>query len=227
MRKIFLLTAILLASLLAACTKGGAAPQREEAERLVMTRDTPALEQLIQGGLDANTELDEAGTTLMHKAAMMTNKEMMEMLIRRGANVNAQDKHGRTPLLIVENVLQTDITDMLLKNKADATLADRQGKNALHYVLRVEGMLVLENKGKGRDAKKFAESEEIVRKNLAMLLERGANPEVKDSTGKSPADMAKENGVEETIKLIGQRRGAAQDQPTSATMTAGAPSAGK
>lgn len=220
MRNAILFAIILLAGLLGACAKNNEA-QRAEAERLVMTRDTPALEQMISAGLDPNTVLDDAGTTLLHKAAMMTEGKMMEMLIRRGANVNAQDKHGRTALLIVANVLQTDITDMLLKQKADATLADRQGKNPLHYFLRVEGMLVLENKSSRRDEKKYAQGEDIVRKNLAMLLECGANPESKDSAGKSPLDVARENGVEETIKLL-ESRAAAQDAPASATLAAGA-----
>ena len=41
---------------------------------------------------------DSEGKTPLHKAVRDNNKEMVERLIAKGANINARDKDGETPL---------------------------------------------------------------------------------------------------------------------------------
>ena len=51
----------------------------------------------------------------MHWAARKGQKEIVELLISNGANVNAQDEDGGTPLFYASN---PEITDLLRKNGA-------------------------------------------------------------------------------------------------------------
>jgi uncharacterized protein len=50
------------------------------------------------------------------------------MLIKHGANVNAQNNDGISPLI---NTPTADVARVLIENGADLSLRDKQGKTAL------------------------------------------------------------------------------------------------
>ena len=56
------------------------------------------------------------GTTPLHQAVFSGYKEMAEMLIAKGADVNAKDKHGETPLNWAIDYNQADLADLLRKH---------------------------------------------------------------------------------------------------------------
>jgi uncharacterized protein len=58
------------------------------------------------------------------------------MLIKRGANVNAQNNDGITPLI---DTPVEDVARVLIENGADLSLRDKQGKTALE-VAKQSGM---------------------------------------------------------------------------------------
>lgn len=53
---------------------------------------------LLEQGVDVNAVDDQLSTPL-HRAAYYENLEVLELLIASGANLDAQDKYGETPLL--------------------------------------------------------------------------------------------------------------------------------
>lgn len=54
---------------------------------------------LLENGGDVNYNLmDDVGETPMHVAAAMKRKEVGELLLKFGANINALDCFGATPL---------------------------------------------------------------------------------------------------------------------------------
>jgi hypothetical protein len=55
-------------------------------------------------------------------------------LLEHGANVNATDDHGRTPLHFAANFLDHDpMVKLLLENGANVNAADGRGLTPLHY----------------------------------------------------------------------------------------------
>ena len=53
----------------------------------------------------------------MHHAVLFVgNKEIAELLINNGADVNAMDKDGNTPLDVAEEFNQPEIADLLRKH---------------------------------------------------------------------------------------------------------------
>ena len=60
---------------------------------------------------EANT-----GVTPLHRAASKVHKEIAERLIAKGADVNAKDKNGRTPLDWAVNWNQAETADILRKH---------------------------------------------------------------------------------------------------------------
>ena len=60
----------------------------------------------------------------MHCACAEGHKEAIEALIALGANVNAQDHEGNTPLHVATRTRHTSIAQTLLKSGANTEIAD-------------------------------------------------------------------------------------------------------
>ena len=94
----------------------------------------------------------------------------MKLLIERGANINLQDAHGRTPLhLACNSHLDSHhvCIEYLLRNRANPNIQDSFCRSPLHIAAA-------------------AECVECVR----MLINHNANPNVKDSNGDIPLHIA-------------------------------------
>jgi len=59
------------------------------------------------------------------------NSTAVASLLKRGANVNAVDKNGRTPLMLAAQQREAKIVRLLLSAGADLEAKDREGKTAL------------------------------------------------------------------------------------------------
>lgn len=58
---------------------------------------------------------------------------MVELLLKNGADINRQDKLGRTPLYMATEATAAKCVDVLLKHKANVNIAEkRHGKTPLH-----------------------------------------------------------------------------------------------
>ncbi len=61
---------------------------------------------------------DEFGNTAMHIAVDKNRMDIVKYLISKGADVNARDKDGRTPLYYLEMRPNEDLEDLLKKHGA-------------------------------------------------------------------------------------------------------------
>ena len=90
-------------------------------------------------------------------------------LIRDGADVNSKSVEGWAPLHIAAQNFQKDAALSLLKAGADVDVKDDHGNTPLWKA-------VFESRGRG----------EII----SLLVLHGADPDLKNNTGKSPRDLA-------------------------------------
>jgi len=140
------------------------------------------IEQL---GVSANST-DSAGNTPMHKAAYVGNIGVLEYLVSQGADVNAVDKSGWTPLVyslwrVSESIPQcTDIRGKtckkveailayLVSQGADVNAKTHAGGTPLHFGAKLESVRISE-----------------------LLISQGANINAKDSEGTTPLHQAAE-----------------------------------
>ncbi|XP_076285931.1 transient receptor potential cation channel subfamily A member 1-like [Lasioglossum baleicum] len=81
------------------------------------------VEDILMEGADVNMLLianSSIGRFLpLHKAVMQRQLEMANVLIKYGANVNAKDSDGATPIFYAINKMDTEMIELLLINGAD------------------------------------------------------------------------------------------------------------
>jgi len=72
--------------------------------------------------LDLNKSINDSNDTLLHIAVQEWNTEVMETLLENGADVNAKDKYGNTPLERSINKPYLPVVEVLIKYGADTTI---------------------------------------------------------------------------------------------------------
>ncbi len=87
--------------------------------------------------------------TLLHLAAYRDQKDFVRLLIEAGAEVNANDKDGNSPLHIAAVCGQTNIVQLLLKAGAAANVTNKKGQIPRDIAARVDIIRILrENEAK-------------------------------------------------------------------------------
>jgi len=108
-----------------------------------------------------NTDLrDSTGRTALLWAAIEGHENVVELLLRNGADVNRQDNCGVTALSLAARKSSVERVSMLLKYGASVSVTDNEGMTALH-VASANGNKVT----------------------VQLLLEKGASISAKDNMG--------------------------------------------
>jgi ankyrin repeat protein len=102
----------------------------------VYEENIEAMNTLIKAGADLTIK-DNCGETVLHKAinlkSTVARLSATNLLIKSGANVNAQACGGFTPLHIVQYF---DTAEILINAKANLSIRDHDGETALHHATR-------------------------------------------------------------------------------------------
>lgn len=85
------------------------------------------VELLLTGAVDINVRDKYAGWTPLHWAALGGQQSITELLLAKGADVNAKGKDGETPLQRAASDGNRDVVELLLAKGADANTVDRYG----------------------------------------------------------------------------------------------------
>ncbi|HIJ72311.1 MAG TPA: amidohydrolase family protein [Planctomycetes bacterium] len=128
--------------------------------------DLAKVKAFIQKGVDVNTKVN--GCTPLHCAARYGHKEVAQLLIAKGADVDAKDTRGRTPVDLAINRGRKEMAKLLLSKGADASMhtaayigdlqrvekfidgsanvdaKDQKGQTALHYAAKAGEIQVAE-----------------------------------------------------------------------------------
>ncbi|KAM0795458.1 ankyrin repeat-containing domain protein [Usnea florida] len=175
-----------------------------------------AVEFLVQRGANVNALMVNKFTPL-HRAATAQHIEVARYLIRRGgANVNAQDAQGQTPLFKSDG----QMTKMLLSAQANPNVVDGNVNTPLHHAahdIHVGAIRLLKETNanvniRNRELKtalwlvcdrtnefNLDKSLEIV----DLLLQRRADPNIACHQGKPPLELCiQDNGSELVGRLI-------------------------
>ena len=84
----------------------------------------------LKNNADTKIKTNLGGTILMEAAYGIPNKDLLEYLLLKGTDINAQDKSGETALMEAVLGNQIDNIRFLLAKGADISLRDSLGENA-------------------------------------------------------------------------------------------------
>ncbi|KAI0040261.1 ankyrin [Auriscalpium vulgare] len=148
------------------------------------------LKLILDHGSDAHAK-DNEGRTALHHVERDHDAEIMEkavpILMRWGADVNARDHNGSTPLLAACSLVtpglgaRLDAVRVLLEHGASGSVVDGAGKTALYIFAEDSRRWGSEN---------MYDWWRVLEKLLQMLLAHGADPHIIDSSGRRAADYA-------------------------------------
>lgn len=93
-------------------------------------------------GIDVNTPNDDCNSPLHYfcqKFKSPNCQEPFQLFLKRGVNVNAQNKNGETPLhkSIFNNSVRLLMVNLLLEAGADVNHLNIRGESALHFAVRL------------------------------------------------------------------------------------------
>src|SRR5208337_2012632 len=94
--------------------------------------DWAKVETLLKDNPALVSSRNNYGTTPLHLAVENGHKDVVELLLAKGADVNAKDKSGVTPLHIAAQKGHRDVAELLLATKADVNAKDNNGTTPLH-----------------------------------------------------------------------------------------------
>jgi hypothetical protein len=117
-----------------AASKAGDAPAAEETATLggaAAAGDLDAIGRHLASGEDVNAPAGDYRLTPLHRAALAGRAEAADMLIRRGAAVDAEATDGGTPLHAAAFLGNVAVVSTLLEHGADANALNRRGATPL------------------------------------------------------------------------------------------------
>ncbi len=90
-----------------------------------------AIKQHIAAGTDVNAHGGKYDGTPLHEAAAQGHKEVAELLIAKGADVNVKDDDGSTPLHKAAGLGRKEIVELLIAEDADLNAKTYSGQTPL------------------------------------------------------------------------------------------------
>jgi ankyrin repeat protein len=138
--------------------------------RAAKANDVPKIRQLLADGASPNQTDEDGGTTGMHVAASNGNLQIMAILYKAGADINARNAVGDSPLDLAAEHDQLEAAKLLLEMKARVNDQDKNGMTALMFAAKAGDV-------------------EMVH----YMLEAGANPNAVDYTGRDAVGWAQES----------------------------------
>ena len=86
-------------------------------KKAVIDDNWQEVQKLLNSSLNfnANVEVDQNGNTLLYLAAENGEKEIAELLIEKGADVNKENKAGSTPLHLAAENGKKEIAELLVR----------------------------------------------------------------------------------------------------------------
>ena len=161
--------------------------------------DLAGVQAELDKGVDVDTK-DDNGLTPLQWAALEGHKEIVELLIDTGANVNAWSKYG-TPLHYAASGGYKEIVELLIAKGADVNVKDVRGETALQKAAsgghKGIAELLIANGAKVNAKDNWDQTilhwvAGIGHKEIAeLLIANGAKVNAKDELGETPLDWTR------------------------------------
>ena len=141
--------------------------------------DVNLIRTLIENGTDVDSLDDGFLKTALHRAVIKGHKSVAELLLARGAGVNARDWGSRTPLHYATEEGHKEITELLIAKDADVNAKRADGDTPLHFAARTDHKDIIE-----------------------LLIAKGADVNAKNNEGQTPLNIALIRNRKDIVQLL-------------------------
>jgi len=94
---------------------------------------------------------DNLGNTALHLAVKYKQANIVSLLVRYKANINAINQSKQTPLILAILNNERVVAQYLINEGALVSLKDKKNKTAFYYAKQLQMKLVFNNKGKNKE----------------------------------------------------------------------------
>ncbi|XP_062997471.1 ankyrin repeat domain-containing protein 27 [Elgaria multicarinata webbii] len=176
-------------------------------------------EKLVSGKLNDPSIVtpfsrDDRGFTPLHIAAICGQASLIDLLVSKGAVVNATDYHGSTPLHLACQKGYQNVTLLLLHYKASTEVQDNNGNTALHLACTyghedcVKALVYydvhsckLDIGNEKGDTPLHIAARWGYQGIIEVLLQNGASPDVQNRTKETPVQCALNSTILSLMEL--------------------------
>ncbi|CAG0909270.1 unnamed protein product, partial [Cyprideis torosa] len=159
----------------------------------------PVVKLLLARGADPKAVTSFLNQTPLHLAG---TRETATVLIENGAEVNARDRRGQTPLHLASRRGRRSIVDLLLTHGADVLATDRWGKTPPSYAKTEEVILVMIGMTEDLNRQDHQTGNTLLHsccergyeEAAKRLIEKGARLDVKNNKTETALDVARAKG---------------------------------
>ena len=174
--------------------------------------DLDGVKQLVFVSADINAIDSQANANAMDYAVEHGNREMVQVLLSAGADVNARNRDARTSLMYLGDHASTDLVRDLLSAGGDVNARDDYGETPLMKAAASLSFPVLKeliDAGARIDAKdnhggtvlmSAAENEDV--RMLRLLIGAGIDPNAKNEEEETALIIAARSGKPDSVKAL-------------------------
>jgi ankyrin repeat protein len=182
----------------------------QEFYKQVVQGNTEVVKLFLQAGMSPQVKIGD--TTVLMEAARRAHNDIAIELINAGADVNAKDSYGATPLIFAGISGATEVMEALIKKGADVKAKNYMGRTALIEVLTSEnehkpdivqtlidaGADVNARANFGSTAFMMAAASQFAK----AMIDAGADVNAKNDEGKTALMMVVAYGYAQAVKTL-------------------------
>jgi len=170
---------------------------------LLAARGFPMIKLLVSRGADIQAQRRFQRMTKLHMVCTEKDKDVVEFLINKGAQVDRKNRRGQTPLWLAASCGRKEIVELLIKKGADINVSNNQGLTLLTMAKQqkhTEVVNILRQHGAKETLYGAAASGDI--DEIKRLLSQGTDVNVTNEEGQTPLHKAARAGQSNVAELL-------------------------